>query len=164
MKAPLLATLLCCATATAFAQKRPTTPPAKPQAAPAQQAAPTSASASDVAPNNVMQAALVVIHMIDEGKVAQAWQGMSAVARATSSEKQFVDGITAKRKALGAPVARDWTAVSRHAVAAGGNVPAGVYVSARFQTRFSTNQVAEELVSLHLDDDNNWRVAGYTID
>lgn len=53
--------------------------------------------------------------------------------------------------------------MSRNLVPAGGNVPAGAYVSARFQTRFSTNRVAEELVSLHYDDDNTWRLAGYTI-
>lgn len=152
--------LLSGAAATASAQTRPAAP--APRAAPAQQAAP-AAAASAVAPNNVVQAALVVIQMIDNGKVAEAWQGASPVARASATEKQFVDGITAKRKALGAPVAREWTMVSRHAVAAGGNVPAGMYVSARFQTRFSTNQIAEELVSLHLDGDNNWRLAGYTI-
>jgi len=153
--------MLLAATATASAQTRPAAPSPQPQAAPRTAAA---GAASSVAPDNVMQAALVVLQMVDEGKVAQAWQGMSPVARATSTEKQFVDGVAAKRKALGTPVARDWTMVSKHAVASGGNVPAGLYVSARFQTRFSTNRVAEELVSLHLDDDNTWRLAGYTID
>ncbi|BDU17913.1 DUF4019 domain-containing protein [Lysobacter auxotrophicus] len=163
-RTPLAIALLFCAAATVSAQTRPATPQPKPQAAPAtQSAASPAASIGAVAPNNVMQAALVVIELIDNGKVAQVWQGASPVARGASTEKQFVDEITGKRKALGAPVAREWTSISKQMVASGDSVPAGAYVSARFQTRFSNNQVAEELVSLHFDDDGNWRLAGYTI-
>jgi len=163
MKASIRITiaLLLGATAIVSAQAHPAAPASQPGAATAQQA---SAAPSTVAPNNVMQAALVVIQMIDEGKVADVWKGASQVTRATISEKQFIDGVEAKRKALGTPMARDWSMISKSVVAAGGDAPAGAYVTARFQTRFSTNRIGEELVSLHLDDDNNWRFAGYAID
>ena len=150
--------LLFGASLAASAQTRPATP----QAAPTKPA-PAAGAAPSVDPNAIVQAALTVAQLIDRGQVAQVWQGASPVARAAATEQQFVDGITAKRNALGTPVAREWTSVSRNLVPAGGNVPAGAYVSARFQTRFPGNRVAEELVSLHFDNDNTWRLAGYTI-
>ncbi|UTA55335.1 DUF4019 domain-containing protein [Lysobacter soli] len=156
---PLAIALLFGASFAAIAQTRPAAPP---QAAPAKPAAVVRAAPS-VDPNAVVQAALTVAQLIDQEQTAQVWQGASPVARAATTEKQFVDGIATRRNALGTPVSREWTSVSRNLVPTGGNVPAGAYVSARFQTRFSTNRVAEELVSLHYDDDNTWRLAGYTI-
>jgi len=150
--------LLLGASLTSYAQTRPATVP---QAAPAKQA--PARAAPSVDPNAIVQAAVTVAQLIDQGQVAQVWKGASPVAHAAATEKQFVDGLTAKRNALGMPVSREWTSVSRNIVPAGGKVPAGAYVSARFQTRFSNNRVAEELVSLHFDDDNTWRLAGYTI-
>ncbi|HEY1140001.1 MAG TPA: DUF4019 domain-containing protein [Lysobacter sp.] len=148
--------LLLGASLTASAQTRPQTAPVKPAPA-AVRAAPS------VDPNAIVQAALTVAQLIDRGQTAQVWQGASPVARAATTEKQFVESIAGKRNALGTAVSREWTSVSRNLVPAGGNVPAGAYVSARFQTRFSGNRVAEELISLHFDDDNTWRLAGYTI-
>ncbi|MDR0182881.1 DUF4019 domain-containing protein [Lysobacter arvi] len=134
----------------------------QPAAPPAKQAT-ARAPASAVDPNSVVQAALTVAQRIDQGQVTPLWQGASPVARATTTEKQFVDGINGRRKGLGTPLSREWTSVVRSTVAPGDKVPAGAYVSARFQTRFSGNRVAEELVSLHYDDDGTWRLAGYTI-
>ena len=160
-RTPLAIALLSCAAMTVSAQTRPAQPQAAP--APAQQApAASRAVAPQVDPNSVVQAALAIAQVIDRGQAADVWKGASPVARGTTTEKQFVDGIAAKRNALGAPVSREWMSVSRNVVPAGGNVPAGMYVSARFQTRFA-NRVAEELVSLHYDDDNTWRLAGYTV-
>ena len=108
--------LLLGASLTSYAQTRPATVP---QAAPAKQA--PARAAPSVDPNAIVQAAVTVAQLIDQGQVAQVWKGASPVAHAAATEKQFVDGLTAKRNALGnsaersgtaaltpAPVPRDW--------------------------------------------------------
>src|SRR5690349_14438282 len=107
---PLAIALLFGASFAGLAQTRPATPP------PATAARPPAVggAAPSVDPDAVVQAALTVAQLIDQGQTAQVWQGASPVARAAATEKQFVDGIATRRNALGTPVSREWTSVSRN--------------------------------------------------
>ena len=109
-------------------------------------------------------AAAQVIQLVDQGKMAELWDGASPVAKAVVTRQDFVTQVSADRTRLGAPAERKQVAVTRAAYAAGGQVPAGNYINVVFATRFAN--VAEpvrELVSFHLDEDKTWRVSGYSV-
>jgi len=54
--------------------------------------------------------------------------------------------------------------VTRAAYAASGQVPAGNYINVEYATRFASEpQPVRELVSFRLDEENTWRVSGYSL-
>ena len=109
-------------------------------------------------------AAAQVIQLMDQGKSAEIWDGASPVAKAVVNRQDFVTQIAADRTRLGAPTERKQVAVTRAAYAAGGAVPAGNYINVVFATRFANAaEPVRELVSFHLDDDQIWRVSGYSV-
>lgn len=153
-----IAIVLLSMACTAHAQK--TAPPTA--ATPRATQAPVAPRAADNEPSDIVQAALRVAQLIDEGKAAQVWDGASPASKKALDQKKFADGIAQTRKALGAPTNRAWVMVSRQIVPASKGTPAGLYASARFETRFAS-RTAHELISFRLDEDNTWRVSGYVV-
>ncbi|MBU8976805.1 MULTISPECIES: DUF4019 domain-containing protein [unclassified Lysobacter] len=133
--------------------------PAPQRAAPAASRAP----ATDIGPSNVVQAATEVAQLIDGGRIAEVWDGSSPVSQRAITRDKFVAEVNAQRKPLGAPTSRHWIAVTRNAVQGDKTVPSGMYVSARFETHFAGNRIAEELFSFRYDEDSTWRLSGYWI-
>jgi hypothetical protein len=157
----LLVTLLL-SSSIALAQQAATPAPA----AAAQQPPLTAEQQAQLArqDSEMSGAAAQVIQLVDQGKMAELWDGASPVAKAVVTRQDFVTQVSADRTRLGAPTERKQVAVTRAAYAAGGQVPAGNYINVVFATRFAN--VAEpvrELVSFHLDDDKTWRVSGYSV-
>lgn len=158
----LLVTLLL-SSSIALAQQAATPAPAP---AAAQQPPLTAEQQAQLArqDSEMSGAAAQVIQLVDQGKMAELWDGASPVAKAVVTRQDFVTQVSADRTRLGAPTERKQVAVTRAAYAAGGQVPAGNYINVVFATRFAN--VAEpvrELVSFHLDDDKTWRVSGYSV-
>lgn len=140
----------------------------------AQQAAPAPAQQQQLTPEQqaqvarqdaeISKAAASVVQLVDTGKTGEVWDGASAVAKGAVKRDDFVGQIGADRQKLGAPSERKQMAVTRAAYAAGGQVPAGNYLNVVYATKFANAaEPVRELVSFHLDEDNTWRVSGYSV-
>jgi hypothetical protein len=102
--------------------------------------------------------------MVDRNQLGELWDGASSVAKGAVARDRFVRQLSARRQALGALATRQQVAVTRAAYAAGGQVPAGNYINVEYATRFAGEpQPVRELVSFRLDEDNTWRVSGYSV-
>lgn len=172
----LSAALLACASATAVAQQ------SQPARAPAQAARPATAPAARPAAQQQPQltaeqrAALAkqdadmtrgaqqVLALVDANRVGEVWDGASPTMKRVVTKDEFVKQVTIDRNRLGAAASRGQAVVSRSQFAAGGQVPAGLYINVNFPTKFAkAPQPVRELVSFHLDDDKTWRVSGYSL-
>jgi len=149
-----LSAMLLLASSAVFAQQ--------PAAAPAQQL--TSAQQVQINQQNqqMVQAAVLVVQMIDQGKSDNVWDGASPVAQKIVTKDAFVKQTAADRKTLGAVKSRAVASIGRSQ--GGGSTPAGIYINVAFATQFANAKApVRELVSFHLDPDNKWRVTGYTV-
>jgi hypothetical protein len=112
----------------------------------------------------MVKAAAQVVQLVDQNKTAEVWGGASAVAKGLVTVEEFVKQIGLDRQKVGAFTERKPLAVTRAAYAAGGQVPAGNYVNVVYATKFANSpQPVRELISFHLDNDQVWRVAGYSL-
>ncbi|MFT3761697.1 MAG: DUF4019 domain-containing protein [Pseudoxanthomonas sp.] len=110
------------------------------------------------------QAANRVVALVDAGKGGDVWDSASPVAKAATPRQTFLEQIAKDRGALGGVIERKQVGIHGSRFAQGAKVPAGDYVTVTYATRFSkAAQPIRELVSLHLDEDKVWRVAGYTV-
>lgn len=174
----LSAALLACASATAVAQQsqpaRAPAPQAARPAAPAQGARPAAAQQPALTPEqraalakqdaDMTRGAQQVIALVDGNRVGEVWDGASPTMKRLVTKDEFVKQVTIDRNRLGAPGARGKAVISRSQFAAGGQVPAGLYINVNFPTKFAkAPQPVRELVSFHLDDDKTWRVSGYSL-
>lgn len=172
----LSAALLAFASATAVAQQ------SQPARAPAQAARPATAPAARPAAQQQPQltaeqrAALAkqdtdmtrgaqqVLALVDANRVGEVWDGASPTMKRVVTKDEFIKQVTIDRNRLGAAASRGQAVVSRSQFAAGGQVPAGLYINVNFPTKFAkAPQPVRELVSFHLDDDKTWRVSGYSL-
>lgn len=138
-------------------------PVANPQAAQQQL---TPEQQTQIARQNaeVSKAAAQVVQLVDQNKTAEVWAGASPVAKGVANQSEFVKQVGLDRQKLGAITERRQLAVTRAAYAAGGQVPAGNYVNVVYATKFANApQPVRELVSFHLDNDQTWRVSGYSL-
>jgi hypothetical protein len=161
----VLASLLLSFTGAVAAQQatQPTRAPAQnpqatqPQLTPDQQAQIARQDAE------VSKAAVQVVRLVDQNKAAEVWTGASPVAKGVATQNEFVKQIALDRQKVGAVTERRQLAVTRAAYPAGGQVPAGNYVNVVYATKFANWQPVRELVSFHLDNDQTWRVSGYSL-
>ncbi|GAB3061508.1 DUF4019 domain-containing protein [Stenotrophomonas tumulicola] len=139
------------------APSRPATAPA-PALTPAQQAALEKQNAE------MQQAALRVAQLVDGNRAGEAWDGASTVARKAQKRDEFLKIVGADRARLGALVGRGQPSISRVKYNGDATVPEGLYVSVTFPTRFANSaQPVRELVSFRLDEDQVWRLSGYSV-
>ncbi|HJR72901.1 MAG TPA: DUF4019 domain-containing protein [Luteimonas sp.] len=173
----LSAALLACASASVMAQQsQPARAPAQQTARPAAQTQPARPAAQQPQLTPEQRAALAkqdadmtrgaqqVIALVDANRIGEVWDGASPTMKRLVSKDEFVKQVTIDRNRLGAPAGRGQAGVSRSQFAAGGQVPAGLYINVSFPTKFAkAPQQVRELVSFHLDDDKTWRVSGYSL-
>lgn len=169
----LLATALLACTGAAIAQQPQAQPARAPAAAaarpaqPAQQApalTPQQRAALAKQDADTTQAALQVIKLVDSNRLGEVWDGASATMKRLVTKDDFIKQVTIDRNKLGAPASRGKANVSRSQFAAGGQVPAGLYINVNFPTKFAkAPQPVRELVSFRLDEDKTWRVSGYSL-
>jgi hypothetical protein len=111
----------------------------------------------------MVRAAVEVVTLIDQNRIADVWDGASAVAKQAVSRDAFVNQITADRRILGAVVARRVVSIT-YSQSDGRKIPLGLYANVTFAAQFAkTKNIARELVSFHFDSDQVWRVTGYTL-
>lgn len=119
----------------------------------------------DIAPNALRDAALTVAQAIDAGQSAQLWQSASAVTRGAMTQQEFVTSVAKSRQPLGQSVQRQWTGITlRDVTSQQGAAKPGRYGSVDFGTTFAGNRRGHELVSFRLDEDGQWRFAGYVVE
>jgi glucose/arabinose dehydrogenase len=110
------------------------------------------------------KAAAQVVQLVDQNKAAEVWAGASPVAKAVTNQAEFVKQVSLDRQKVGAVAERKQVAVTRAVYPAGAEVPAGNYVNVVYATKFANSpQPMRELVSFHLDNDQTWRVSGYSL-
>lgn len=132
--------------------------PAAPTLTPAQQAEVQKQDAAMTA------AALQAARMVDAGRAADLWKNASSAARRTVDDATFTRQLAQDRARLGALVSRGQPSISRVRYNAGAAVPEGLYLNVAFPARFaSSDQPVRELVSFRLDEDQTWRLAGYSV-
>ena len=163
----LSAALLACI-GTASAQQAQPSQPARPQAQAARPAQPvlTPQQQAQLAKQNneMSQAALQVMQMVDANRIGEVWDGASATMKRAVTKDDFIKQITIDRNKLGKAASRGKPAVSRSQFPAGAKVPQGLYLNVAVPTTFATSQTpVRELVSFRLDEDKTWRVSGYSL-
>jgi hypothetical protein len=109
------------------------------------------------------QAALQVIQLVDQDKLAEIWDGASSVTKQIVTRDAFVRGVETDRRTVGVPEARTLAQLT-YSQSDGRKLPPGVFANVAFATRFANEkQPVRELISFHLDNDHVWRVTGYTL-
>lgn len=110
------------------------------------------------------QAATQVAKMVDANRISEVWDGASPTMKRLVTKDEFIKQVTIDRNRLGTAGARGKAVVSRSQFAAGGQVPAGLYINVSIPTTFAKSpQPVRELVSFRLDEDKTWRVSGYSL-
>jgi hypothetical protein len=138
-------------------------------AASAQSPVPAGAAAQQPTPEEqrqnqqMEQAALQVVQMVDRNQAGQIWDGASSVAKQFVTRDAFVRGVDADRKTVGVPEARS-LALLTYSESDGRKLPPGLFANVAFATHFANEkQPVRELISFHLDSDHVWRVTGYSV-
>ena len=163
IKQLFLPVMLLAFAGSAFAQTA-TTP-----AAPAAQTAPaaqlTAAQKAQLEKQNAQMAtaSLQIAQMVDQNQIGQVWDNASTVAKQTNPRAEFVQMVGADRAKLGAVKTRQLGPIGR-VQSTGGKLPPGLYINVNYATQFANSgKPVRELISFHLDSDNVWRIAGYTL-
>lgn len=157
----LLCALLLGATGVASAQNPPATAQQKPAT---RQVTPQQRAAIQKRNQQLTEYANQIIGMIDNNQVGQVWDGMSQTGQKAMSRSNFVKAVETERAKLGKVQSRKAAKVYARTSNGSGKLPAGTYVSVRYQTQFAeSTKPMSELVSFHLDSDKKWRLSGYTI-
>ncbi|WP_372485851.1 DUF4019 domain-containing protein [Stenotrophomonas sepilia] len=176
MKRVLLLLSLLPLTALAQAPAPATPAPAPARPAPASPAAAKPATAGAPALTAAQQAqvlkqdaemgaaALKAAQLVDANRAGELWDGASAVARRAVPKATFVGQLAAERTRLGALAGRGQPTITRVKYSPGAAVPEGLYINVSFPTRFANSaQPVRELVSFRFDEDQVWRLAGYSL-
>lgn len=169
----LLSLLPMTALAQAPAPATPAPAPARPAPAAAAAARPATAAPVLTAAQqaqvqkqdaDMSAAALMAAQLVDSNRAGELWDGASAVARRAVPKEAFVSQLAADRTRLGTMNGRGQPTITRVKYAAGAAVPEGLYINVSFPTRFANStQPVRELVSFRFDEDQTWRLAGYSL-
>ena len=169
----LLSLLPMTALAQAPAPATPAPAPARPAPAAAAAAKPATAAPVLTAAQqaqvqkqdaDMSAAALRAAQLVDSNRAGELWDGASAVARRAVPKAAFVSQLAADRTRLGTMNGRGQPTITRVKYAAGAAVPEGLYINVSFPTRFANStQPVRELVSFRFDEDQTWRLAGYSL-
>ncbi|MDA5341760.1 DUF4019 domain-containing protein [Stenotrophomonas maltophilia] len=109
-------------------------------------------------------AAVKAAQLVDANRAGELWEGASTVARRAVPKAAFVSQLTTERTRLGAMAGRGQPTITRVKYSAGAAVPEGLYINVSFPTRFANSaQPVRELVSFRFDEDQVWRLAGYSL-
>lgn len=107
-------------------------------------------------------AALQVLSLIDQGKGNEVWVGLSPVIKPLVTQSSFVQRIANDQSTFGNAGKRNLLSAYRSDANGQTNIPQGIYYNVAFLTQFSKGQ-GRELISFRLDNDQTWRVAGYSL-
>jgi glucose/arabinose dehydrogenase len=113
---------------------------------------------------DMARAAQQVLQLVDGNRIGEVWDGASAAMKGVVSRDEFIKQVTIDRNRLGTVASRAQPSVTRSLFTAGQQVPQGLYINVRSDTRFARQAApVRELVSFRLDEDKVWRVSGYSL-
>ncbi len=155
----LLGTLFCIS---GIGSAQTASPPGTAAAPPVQRA---STYESLISPTALLTQSHNIARAADQAQYQVLWSGASPAIRAAISESEFINGVAALRTGLGVPVRRLWISLNVQPLPQSvGRIAPALYANAEFETTFSgSKSVRRELVSFRLDEDQQWRFAGYTL-
>lgn len=139
---------------------------AQPSAALAQGPSPSATAArASLGPTDFLSAALQVVGSIDSYDMAAIWDTSSTIMKSSIPKERFIASTAQKRATLGGVQSREWNSIMKVVIAQkhGSPLPPGRYMSVRFTTVGRNGSALEEIISFHLDQDGQWRLAGYTV-
>lgn len=158
-----LAVALSACMATAAAQE-PAAQAAQQPAQPQQQLTPEQQEQLARQDAQMADAARQVVQLIDANRIGDVWDLSTEVVKQLVPRDGFIEQVTADRARVGAPAGRGQPVVTRTQFREGAGVPAGLYINIAFPTRFAnSDEPVRELVSFRLDEDQVWRVSGYSL-
>ena len=99
--------------------------------------------------------------LIDSGNLAGSWEQAASSFKRTVTTQQWVQASAAVRNPLGTTKQRQEKTAKFTRTLPG--APDGQYVLLQFQAAFENKASAVETVTVALDTDDTWRVAGHSI-
>lgn len=126
---------------------------------------PANAFESLISPTVLLTQGHQAVRAVDEGQYQGLWSSASPAVKALVPGDEFTKGVAGLRGGLGAPVRRIWVALTVQSGGQEGRLAPALYASAEFETTFSAANatVRREVVSFRLDEDQQWRFAGYSL-
>jgi len=107
------------------------------------------------------QAARAWLALVDEGLYAKSWNASAALFRKALTSEQWTQQLGAARGPLGTVESRRLSQEDQATELPG--APDGEYTVLVFESTFEHKRSAAEQVTVMLEDDGVWRVAGYYI-
>ncbi len=117
--------------------------------------------ADAAASDDAMSAALAWLKLVDSGDYAASGRESSELFRKKVTPEKWESMLTAGREPLGKLVSRAEKS-RKHATSLNG-APDGEYYVIQFNSSFEKKEDARETVTMILESDGQWRVAGYFI-
>jgi hypothetical protein len=99
--------------------------------------------------------------VIDNGDYVQSWQNASVFFQSAVTEEKWKSSLETFRKPLGNLLSRKVKSAKPMTELPG--APDGQYVVMQFETSFANKKSAIETVTFMLDQDGQWKSAGYFI-
>jgi Protein of unknown function (DUF4019) len=123
---------------------------------------PVSALAQPVkpSPDPAVKTAAAWLRLVDQGDYAQSWAEASSYFRGVVPQDKWVAMVTKVRKPLGAVTTRELI-LTRHETSLP-DAPPGDYFVIQYKSQFAHSAMIET-VTLMLDKDGRYHVAGYFI-
>jgi hypothetical protein len=106
-------------------------------------------------------AAQTWLAVIDNGDYVQSWQNASVFFQSAVTEEKWKSSLETFRKPLGNLLSRKVKSAKPMTELPG--APDGQYVVMQFETSFANKKSAIETVTFMLDQDGQWKSAGYFI-
>jgi len=108
-------------------------------------------------------AATHFLELVDSGQYDQSWETCAAYLKNEVSQQDWVKRLSAVRSVSGKLLERkqkDYT----YTRDAGKSIPDGEYMVYHFDSQFQNKEHLAETLTIMLERDNTWRVAGYFIE
>lgn len=124
---------------------------------------PLAASSVSQAPQEAaaVKAAEHFLMLVDQGRYGESWDEAADLFVARVAKEEWRRTLAGVRAPFGALIKRE--VLSRQFTTSLPGVPGGEYVLILFATSFARKSDAVETVTTVLEDDGQWRVAGYFI-
>lgn len=101
------------------------------------------------------------LHRVDTDKFAESWKIAASMLKEKVPEQLWVDQLGKIRAVAGPLLERTEESMTYSTFAK--DSPEGEYIVVTFDTSFERKKDASEIVTVTLDTDGDWRVAGYFI-
>lgn len=106
-------------------------------------------------------AAAAFLQQVDQDAFAASWQNAATLLKEKVTEAEWVDKLSKIRSIAGPMVTRAEDSISYSTTAQ--DSPDGEYILLTYDTTYKTRGKASEIVTVMLDKDGTWRVAGYFV-